>query len=193
MIAVIMAGGKATRYGKGVEKALLLLSGKSLLEISAEKLRDPRISEVFVSVSPNTPKTSAFCNQRNLLTITTSGMGYHEDIYELINRLGSFISLNVDCPFVTSQEVASLLDAVRDTSISMVVRKEAVRFPVDEQSTFRAETGEEYVWLGLNYVTNSNRTEILVSENWLGALNVNTPADLQLAEQYAKLLPDFGR
>lgn len=184
MKAVIMAGGKASRFGKGSEKALITLAGKNLLEISLDKLKDHRISEVFVSVSANTPKTLDFCKSNEVPSIMTSGADYHRDIYELLDELGNFISLNVDCPFVTSENIASLIQAAKDVSISTVVRKDAVPFTVDGQSVFKADNGMEYVWLGLNYVTLSKTTELIQSDNWLGALNINTAADLELAKRY---------
>lgn len=185
MIAVIMAGGKATRFGNRVEKALLELMGKTLLEISLDKLRSFSFDEIYVSVSPNTPRTIKLCERFGAKVQMTSGADYHQDIYALLGSLGNFISLNVDSPFVSSTDIARLLESIVDTSMSVAVPRKLVDFPVDEQSEFQIE-GARYIWIGLNYVTPSEKMGFIESNNRLGALNINTRADLELAEKYAR-------
>lgn len=188
MIAVIMAGGKATRFGHGIEKALIELDGRALLERSLEKLCLFDFEDIFVSVSPNTPKTSELCRRLGAKTLPTSGSDYHHDTYELLDELGNFVSLNVDSPFIACEDIENLLKAIREVSISMAVPRDLAKFPVDEQSVFEKD-GTQYIWLGLNYVTPSKEMAFIESRNWLGALNINTPADLVLAAEYIRSPP----
>ncbi|MEM3037835.1 MAG: NTP transferase domain-containing protein [Thermoplasmata archaeon] len=185
---MIMAGGRATRFGYDCEKAAIELDGKTLLERSLKKLDMFDLKDIFVSVSPKTPKTVALCRQLQVRTLQTSGLDYHHDIYLLLEELGNFVSLNVDSPFISQEDIQNLIDVIGDVSISVVVPRNLVKFPVDEQSIFEKE-GSQYVWLGLNYVTPSKELELLESRNWLGALNINTPTDLILALEYIRNPP----
>ena len=59
VVALVMAGGRATRMGNVCEKPLLRICGRTMVERVIEALRSSKnIDEIIVAVSKFTPKTA---------------------------------------------------------------------------------------------------------------------------------------
>ena len=182
MKAVIMAGGRATRFDGEVEKALLEVGGRSLLRRAADALRHDRLSEVLVAVSPHTPRTMVEAERAGLKVIATPGRGYHKDVMELLERLDdAFLTLNVDVPFVREHHVARLLEAFDGNSLAAVVHMSRVAVKPRTESVGVDEAGEPFTWIGLNIVTPSPETETIVFDDPFLVVNINDEDDLARA------------
>lgn len=181
MLAVIMAGGKSTRMGKRIEKPLIKLGKQTLLERSVAAVRDSHADDLIVATTPSTPKTTAFAIKRGFAVLETPGIDYHEDVYFLLDRTGHYISVNADVPFMTPEAIDRLISRSKKESIACVIPKQKVAFPVDDDSVGKGKDGKEYVWVGLNYVTSSRETDLLVMDDEMLAMNINTPFDLAYA------------
>lgn len=190
MIAVIMAGGRSSRMGTRVEKPLLKIGKETLLEHTVSAIRGSRAGEIVVATTPATPKTSKFAIKQGLAVLETPGKGYHEDVYYLLDKFGSYLSINVDIPFISKDAIDRLLSKAKQVSIACVLPLSSVSHPVSADSIGKGKDGKDYVWIGLNYVTPSPETELLVLEDELLAININTPLDLALA---MKLMPKGSR
>jgi len=183
LIVVVMAGGKSSRMGARIEKPLLRLGKQTLLERTISAIGDSKVGEVMVATTPATPKTAKFAIKKGLAVIETPGKDYHEDVYFLLGRLGPYLSVNADIPFIDGKSIDLLLSKARKKSIACVIPLTSVPFPVSDDSVGKGEDGVEYVWIGLNYVTPSPETDILVMEDESLAMNINTPLDLALASK----------
>lgn len=181
MIAVIMAGGKSTRMGKRMEKPVLRLGKEALLERSAKAVKGSRATDFIVATTPSTPKTTKLAIRRGYAVLETPGMDYHDDVYFLLDRIGPYISLNADIPFITSNAIDKLISKSKNESIACVLPREKVTYPVDDDSVGIGKDGKSYIWIGLNYVTPSKETDLLVMEDERLAININTPLDLAFA------------
>lgn len=181
MIVVIMAGGKSTRMGKRIEKPILRLGKETLLDRSVMAVKGSRAADFIVATTPSTPKTTKLAIKRGYAVLETPGVGYHDDVYFLLDRIGPYISLNVDIPFITSAAIDRLISKSKKESIACVLPREKVSYPVDGDSVGKGRDGNPYVWIGLNYVTPSKETDLLVMEDERLAINVNTPLDLAFA------------
>jgi adenosylcobinamide-phosphate guanylyltransferase len=181
MIVVIMAGGKSTRMGKRIEKPILRLGKETLLDRSVMAVKGSRAADFIVATTPSTPKTTKLAIKRGYAVLETPGVGYHDDVYFLLDRIGPYISLNVDIPFITSAAIDRLISKSKKESIACVLPREKVSYPVDGDSVGKGRDGNPYVWIGLNYVTSSKETDLLVMEDERLAINVNTPLDLAFA------------
>lgn len=178
MIGVVMAGGKATRLQRRVEKALLDVGRRTLLGRAVDALHADGIDEVVVAVTNWTPKTRAVAEGLKLRVFETSGSGYHEDTLELLKEFGSYVSLNVDVPFVDVQHVERLVGHIGTGSLAAVVPASMALKDPDEESMGRDDQGNSIIWVGLNYVTTDPKTGFLVYDDPLLSLNINTEDDL---------------
>ncbi len=101
MNIVVMAGGRGSRIG-GLEKPLLNICGKEIIKrvLEAASSLSPNI---YVAVSPNTPRTRAWCISNNIKVIDTPGKGYPHDIGFITRRTGfPILFLPADTPFITA-------------------------------------------------------------------------------------------
>ncbi len=185
MIAIVMAGGKATRFSTRVEKAILDISGRTLLERSLSALRGGGISEVLVAATRSTRKTQALAKELSAEVVLTSGNGYHQDVLELLDIYRSFISLNVDVPFVQGQHVRTVAEEASGRSVAAVVPSELAMTKTDRDSGLADRSGRPLLWVGLNHVTPEPENHLLVIEEPLLTINVNDESDLSFARKIA--------
>lgn len=62
---VVMAGGKSTRLEKDVEKPLLKINDKKMIETVLETVK--KIKKDFkIAVTPNTPETRSYCIKKTM-------------------------------------------------------------------------------------------------------------------------------
>lgn len=102
MRIVVMAGGRGSRIG-GLEKPLLEICDRKILEAVLETAYDLS-PNVYVAVSPNTPKTRDWCIERKITVIDTPGNGYPYDIGFVLEKLDPpLLFLPADTPFVTTR------------------------------------------------------------------------------------------
>ncbi len=188
MIGVIMAGGRATRLGGGREKALLELGGRTLLAMAADALQGGGVEEVVAAITKSTPMTRVLASALDLDVQETGGGDYHADILELLDRYGSFISLNVDVPFVRRGHVSKLLKVSEDRSVAAVIPVSIALMRPDEDSVGYDDDGTNVIWVGLNRVTSNPRTSYLRFDEPLLSVNINTDEDLDFARRQLGLL-----
>ncbi|UCE90791.1 MAG: NTP transferase domain-containing protein [Methanobacteriota archaeon] len=188
MIGIVMAGGRASRFREPVEKGLLTVGGRSLLERSLDALHVDGIDEIAVAVTPHTPKTKEAAAGLGFRAVDTSGAGYHEDVMRLLNDHDSFLSLNVDAPFVRKEHVSDLMRRFNGGSLAGVIKESTAISTPDEDSVVVAEDGERLVWVGLNIVTPNPHTAIALFDDPLLAVNVNDEKDLARADETAREL-----
>lgn len=185
MMAVVMAGGRATRFDGRVEKALLEVGGKTLLMRSIEALELDGISEIAVAVSPHTPGTRRAAEAFGVSVIDTRGHGYHEDVTQIMEEQDVFLTLNVDVPFVTKDHVARLLEAHEGGSIAAIVDASNVHDGIDDGAVATGTKGERFAWVGLNIVTSDPETKTLLLDDAMLLVNINDEDDLVRANAMA--------
>ena len=185
MIAIIMAGGKATRFSTRVEKALLEIRGTTLLERAINTLRHGGASDLAVATTARAEGTKALARNLGTEVIVTSGTSYHEDVLELLHRYEAFVSLNVDVPFVRDVHVRGILQESAEKSIAAAVPLRLAMGIPDGDSVIVDPSGRKMVWVGLNYVTPNPENLLKVFEDPLLTLNINSEEDLALAKRIA--------
>jgi len=186
MIAIVMAGGRATRFDEPVEKGLLKVGDRTLLERSLNALKIGQISKVYVATSPHTPLTTLKAVELGADVIETSGAGYHQDILELLGNHRLFLTLNVDIPFVRTEHVSALLEAFDGGSLAAVLTIPSDGLRTSLESLAKSgETGRT-VWIGLNIVTPNPETTTVDLDDPLLAVNINDETDLAVADSIAR-------
>ncbi len=186
MIAVVMAGGRATRFSTQVEKAVLEIRGKTLLERSIGALHDGGADEVIVAATQWTQKTQALARELGTDVVVTEGNGYHEDVLELLEEYGPFVSLNVDVPFANGEHVRTIADENSNRSVAAVMPFSMAIQKPDEDSALFDSAGAKMLWVGLNHVTANPLNHLKVIEDALLSININNEDDLEFARGLAE-------
>ncbi len=186
MIAIILAGGKSSRLGEGIEKALIEIGGKRLIDLVVESVRESKAEDFLVAITKNTPKTRKYCKLLNYKTVETPGEGYHEDLQYLLLRYPEFVSVACDIPFLRNGHINAMIDAYLSRkpriSITGAVPLDIVPENITPSYVFK-HGGKEFVSCGINVVTTSEDSIPFVFNDPLLAINVNTSDDLSMAKK----------
>jgi adenosylcobinamide-phosphate guanylyltransferase len=197
--ALITAGGKGSRLSSLTgEKPLLKVLGSPMVDWVAAAVRSAGVEEAAISVSDATPLTARRAACLDLEVISTPGEGYGRDLNYAAQRLHAeaVLILPCDMPLLKPELLRQLLEAYdRCSADSMTVL-------LPEEVLLRAGVVEPYLEemegrrVGFCGVSVLKRQAILetdpavyVSAEYFlcddisFAVNVNTPADLALAER----------
>lgn len=181
MIAIILAGGRSSRFG-GVEKPLLEIGDMNLIDYVINAVRNSAIKEFVVAVSKNTPKTTEYCKLQGFNIIHTPGKGYHEDIKALLEHYPVFVSVASDIPFLTSWIIDALLKTYKGYSIIGAIPLSLVHKSIKPSYVFKYRN-ELLMAIGINVVTKSKKSKIKKFRDPLLAININTPQELDFARK----------
>jgi len=179
---IVMAGGRAGRFGRPVDKSCLSVNGRRLLDRSVDALRVSDIDDILVATTGNHQETRRVASSLGIPVVLTSGRGYHEDTMELISQFEQYVSVNVDMPFVRRNHVMTLMRSRPARSVATVVSSDKALGTVDPQSLLTDQAGRTMIWTGLNIVSSDTETALLELEDPLLTVNVNDDRDLRLAE-----------
>ena len=112
--ALIMAGGKGTRMKLDVEKPLVEVNGKPLVQYVVDALKNTdKISNILVATSKNTPRTESFLKEQGIDTIKTPGDGYVQDLGFIISNFeldDILLTITADLPLVNSDIISHVLE-----------------------------------------------------------------------------------
>jgi len=195
VVAIIMAGGKATRMDSIVEKPLLHVGGKPMLKHVLEALHGSAyVDKVLTAVTRKTPQTKRMAGQLECEVVLTPGEGYVSDVRYVIKsrHLHDTLILSADLPFISTEIVNRAIRTYfssKKPALSLMTPVETyAKFGSKPEYVFKV-AGRNLVPVGINIVDGSRidelelEEEVLVMESDELALNVNTPRDLELARR----------
>uniref|UniRef100_D7DU27 GTP:adenosylcobinamide-phosphate guanylyltransferase-like protein n=2 Tax=Methanococcus voltae TaxID=2188 RepID=D7DU27_METV3 len=192
-----MAGGKGTRLNLKIEKPLLEINGTTIIDDMIKNLLNSDIENIYIAVSPNTPKTkkhilenyskyitdSKNVNNVKIHIIETSGKDYVNDLGECISYFKSpFLTLSGDLVNVKSKTINIIIRyysniCKKNSDIeALCVVSRIEDYPATPTIDF-----EGYVPLGINIVSpneNYQKEELFVLKEPI--LNINTMEDLNI-------------
>jgi adenosylcobinamide-phosphate guanylyltransferase len=199
-----MAGGLSSRMGSNVEKPLLPISGKPMIQLVIEALKESaNIDQILVATSPNTPQTSLRAKEMGVEVVQTSGGGYESDMKSAISerKLRDVLVVSSDLPFLTSSLIDKAVIAYKSSGKPAL----CVMAPVGliESSgaapSYTCRINNQILApIGLNILDGRRIDEpqleeaqlIVGSEEAASILNVNTMRELELARE--KLTSERG-
>jgi adenosylcobinamide-phosphate guanylyltransferase len=200
MTALVMAGGKATRMNCAIEKPLLEVGSKSMLEHVVGALKHSEIANrIIVAVSGNTPRTACKAKELGVEILETPGKDYISDMKFAIRKLGLSVVfvVSADLPFISREILDRAAEKFRScgkpTLAVMCPASIYARLGSKPLHVFQAD-GRSLAPIGINIVDGRRidepelEQEVLVTESEDLALNVNTPSDLESARKRAKAL-----
>ena len=150
---IIMAGGRATRMN-GVEKALLKLRGKPLIEYVLDVAGELG-GELYIAPSRHTPLTKRWCIEKGISMIETMGDGYSRDLGCIASKMDRpILFLPVDTPFLTAELLNEFLAEAwrrRESLITLIADRsnfprEIRRTPLRSPVGVSLLKGDDWTW-----------------------------------------------
>ncbi len=199
--ALIMAGGMGKRIGLSIEKPLLPLLGKPMIEWVVDAVKSAKkVSEFYVVTSQNTAETERKCLVNGLRVVRTDAKGYHDDLKQALAKTriqGPVFTVSSDVPALTG----GFLDKVFLEFEKNMVDALTVLVPVEKRLALGLSTSSTYPFEGALYCVSGvniiNASKIseeklderpIITEETEAVLNVNTLQDLEIAEKILRQL-----
>ena len=198
--ALIMAGGRGRRICSEIEKPLLSILGKPLIDRVVEAAKSAKnISEIYVVTSKNTPQTEKRCLKKGWKILKTRGEGYHNDLKQAIidGKLDSpVLTMPADLPALTGRfidKIVVLFEKKGKNAFAVFVpleKREKMELSVSSKDEFE---GVVYAVSGVNIINVKKilvkgkiDTAALVTDEIEVLFNINTQKDLEIAEKKLK-------
>lgn len=189
--ALIMAGGEGTRLEADVEKPLLELDGRFLIDYILEAVGGcEHVDNFWAVTSPHTRVTEGYLKKKPVQVLQAPGDGYVEDLVFAIERLDleKTLVVSADLPLLTSEDLNWIIEEYLkqgQPALTVMLPLEVV-----EKSGIRADTIiDGYVPAGVNIVDgkNLNGSEFkLITKESKFAVNVNMISDYKAASRRIK-------
>lgn len=195
--ALIMAGGKGSRMGLPVEKPMLNFLGRPLINYVIDAIGNAKqIADFYIVTSSNTPKTEQYCREKGWKTLHTQANGYHNDLKEAVLKadlMGPVLTMPSDVPAITGEALDRVICAFEKCGKEFL----AVFVPIKSRQDLglSISSTDEYngVWYavsGINVINGKKiqgqgkiETSAIISEEIEVLLNVNTTADVEIAQR----------
>jgi adenosylcobinamide-phosphate guanylyltransferase len=193
--ALVMAGGRGSRMKSIVEKPLLKVCGKTILERVTQALRNSMsVNRIIVTVTSRTPATALIAKQLNLETLETPGDDYVSDMRYAVKHLGlrNVLVVSADIPLITSEvinQAVSRFELCGKPALSVMIPLYVYAKLGLQPHILMNVQGESLVPAGINIIDGTRidlpklDEEILLCESEEIALNVNTPLELEVARR----------
>ena len=202
IVALIMAGGKGTRFGGDTEKPMAMFNGKPLIKRVIEAAKESeRITEIYVAVTSYSPKTAQEAKKASVKVIETEGKGYHADVQQAV------IDANINCPvLIVSADLPLLngmfLDEIIEEyeesgkpALTVMIPEEAlIEYGLSAVSPYEHE-GRMYAVSGINIIDGRRILEeqeqkVVASSRPEAVFTVNSVKDLEVAKNYLSRTTD---
>jgi len=194
--ALIMAGGKGTRMNTLQEKPLIEICNKPAIEYVLDALKSTKkIGTIYAAVTQRTPKTTQYLKEKfQINTVTTPGKDYVSDMGYATQtlKLGIFLAVAADLPLITGELLDQIIERYENCG------KPALTVAIPIETKIKMGMGIEYsfkmnnkdvVPTGINVIDGNKQ----YGDEWLDqdiflidqpelAINVNTPQELQIAQ-----------
>lgn len=176
MKAIIMAGGRARRLNLDMEKPLIKINGRTILERTVNILKEAGINDIFVAVTNATPKTKEKAKELELEVVQTSGKGYVKDIQYLIIKFKEFLVVSADLPFLNSKLIRDVLNKYGEIQqpVSVVVPKK----DYENMGFTPTVVINNLVPIGVNIVAKGE--DYLYITRGKETININTKKELEM-------------
>lgn len=196
IVALIMAGGKGTRFSGDIEKPMAIFNGKPLIRRVIEAAKESKkIAEIYVAATSYSPKTVQEAKKASMNIIETEGKGYHADVKQAIQ------DANINCPvMVVSADLpllkGSFLDEIIEEyersgkpALTVMIPEEAlIKFGLSAVSPYEYN-GKMYAVSGINIIDGrkilyEQEQKVIISRRPEAVFTVNSVKDLEAAKNY---------
>jgi len=181
--------------GGNVEKPMLQIAGKSMLEHVIESLRHVQaIDRIVVVGSSNSPNTTNEARRLGIEVLPTPGNGFEEDMKHAIRSLDleDVLVVSADLPLMTPDIVSEAITRYHESGkpalATMARIEDYERMGTKPQYVFEID-GQRLTAVGLNIIDGRRigerelDQEVLVVDSSEVILNVNNSQELDLARR----------
>jgi len=194
--ALVMAGGKGTRMRLRGEKPMLKVGGKPMIQHVLDALKKAEgVDEIVVAVSKHTPRTAEAMERLSVKVLETPGKGYVSDMQYAVKKLklNTVLTISSDLPLVTDEIIDEAIERYERcgkpalTVAAPAETRERLGLKLDYIIEGK---GRRLVPAGINLIDGRRidepelEEEVLVVDREEVAVNVNTPEDLRIVEQF---------
>jgi len=196
IVALIMAGGKGTRFGGDTEKPMAVFMGKPIIQRVIEAAKaSKKIAETYVAVTANSPKTADESRKASVNVIETDGKGYHEDLQQAIKAAElacPVLIISADIPLLTGEFldkiIAKYLESGKPALTVMVPEETFIDYGLSAVSIYE-NNGKMYAVSGINImdgkrILEEQEQEVVVTSRPEAVFTVNSKKDLEAAKNY---------
>jgi len=196
VVALIMAGGKGTRFRKDMEKPMAQFRGKPLIRRVIEATKESKkIAETIVAVTEYSPKTAKEAAEAAVKVVETDGQGYHEDLQQAVkdaNLKCPVLIVSADLPLLTGEFLDEIIREYKESgkpALTVLIPEEAFRmYGISAASPFEHE-GKMYAVSGINIIDGRRILEeqeqkVIISSRPEAVFTVNSSEDLESAKNY---------
>jgi len=196
IVALIMAGGKGTRFGGDTEKPMAQFIGKPLIRRVIEATKESkRIAETYVAVTSYSPKTAQEAAEASVKVVETDGQGYHADLQQAVqdaNLKCPVLIISADLPLLNGEFLDEIIEEYEESgkpALTVLIPEEAFReYGVSAVSLFEHD-GKMYAVSGINIIDGQRileeqEQEVIVSRRPEAVFTVNSSKDLESAKNY---------
>lgn len=176
MKAIIMVGGKGKRLNLDIEKPLIKIRGRTILERTVDVLKNAGINKIFVAVTNATPKTKIKAEELKVRIVQTPRKGYVKDIQYLMKKFKEFLVVSADLPFLSPKLIRDVITKYKEIKqpVSVVVLKKDY-----EKMGFTPTTIiNGFVPIGVNIVAKGG--DYFYVTKGKATININTKKELEM-------------
>jgi adenosylcobinamide-phosphate guanylyltransferase len=196
IVALIMAGGKGTRFRGDTEKPMAQFKGKPLIRRVIEATKESRrITETYVAVTANSPKTAQEAAEASVKVVETDGKGYHTDLQQAVKNANikcPVLIVSADLPLLSGEFLDEIIREYEESgkpALTVLVPEEALREYGLSAVTPLEHEGKMYAVSGINMIdgqriAEEQEQEVFVSSRPEAVFTVNSLEDLEATKNY---------
>ena len=196
IVALIMAGGKGTRFSGDTEKPMALFNGKPFIRRVIEAVKESdRINEIYVAVTSYSSKTAQEATKASVKVIETEGKGYHADVQQAVQDAKincPVLIVSADLPLLTGMFLDEIIEEYEESgkpALTVMIPEEAlIEYGLSAVSPYEHE-GKMYAVSGINIIDGRRILEeqeqkVVASSRPEAVFTVNSVKDLEAAQNY---------
>lgn len=196
IVALIMAGGKGTRFGGDTEKPMAEFLGKTLIRRVIEATEESkRISQTYVAITSNSPRTAEEVKSSSATLIKTDGNGYHADLQQAVQKAKlncPVLIISADLPLINGQfldEIIIKYEKSKKPALTVLIPEEVIReYGLSSVSLYEFD-GKNYAVSGINIIDGrrileNQKEEVIINCRPEAVFTVNSMKDMERAKNF---------
>ena len=202
VVALIMAGGKGTRFSGKTEKPMALFNDKPLIRSVIEAVKEAKkVGEIYVVVTDYSPKTTQEAEKALVKVISTDGNGYHADVQQAVkdaNLNCPVMIISSDLPLLKGEfldEIIEKYELSNKPALTVLIPEEAFNIYGLTSVSHYEYNGKMYAVSGINLIDGrkileEQEQEVVITSKPEAVFTVNSIEDLMTTKNYLKKIKE---
>ena len=202
IVALIMAGGKGTRFRGKTEKPMALFNDKPLIRSVIEAVKEAKkVGEIYVVVTDYSPKTAQEAEKALVKVISTDGNGYHTDVQQAVkdaNLNCPVMIISSDLPLLKGKfldEIIAKYELSNKPALTVLIPEEAFNIYGLTSVSHYEYNGKMYAVSGINLIDGrkileEQEQEVVITSKPEAVFTVNSIEDLMTTKNYFKKIKE---